>query len=336
MIADVVNVVTLWFAVFAGAFDPVADAGLALGIGSERARLRQQRLQELDRDDRRAFVHHGVDARHADIHEHLHVLDVGIAKGHPEARAAHRDVLRERFELLVVEAVDVLRADAVREGEAALDLERLRLHPRAVFPVAAVRGDLAEVDLRIEVRGEGLAVIACVAIDDVERVDLAEVMLQGVGGVHIRHARVKAAAEQRGEARRFEFLLISPLPVVFELRHVTRLVVRGVDVVHAGLQAGVHDGEVLIRQRHIDHDLRFEVVQESHQLRHIVRIDARGLDRALQFGGDAVALRLRAAGEHDLTEDVGKLGAFVGDDAADAAGSDDEDSMRHDEMTKSE
>jgi hypothetical protein len=75
---------------------------------------------------------------------------------------------------------------------------------------------------------------------------LPEMMLQRVGGIDIRHAGIKAAAEQRGEAGGFEFLLIGPLPVVLKLGHVTRLVVRGVDVMHTGLQAGIHDGEILI------------------------------------------------------------------------------------------
>ena len=117
--------------------------------------------------------------------------------------------------------------------------------------------------------------------------------------------------------------------MVLKLCHVTRLVVGGVDVMHTCFEAGVHDGEILIRQRHIDDDFGLVAFQQLDQLRDIVRIHGGGLNRALQLSGDAVALRFRAAGQHDLTEYVGKLGAFMNDNAANAAGSDDEDSVGH-------
>ena len=67
-------------------------------------------------------------------------------------------------------------------------------------------------------------------------------------------ARVEAAAEERHEARPCN-VLVRPLPGVLELGDVARLVVGGVQVVHAGLQARVHDGQVLVGQRHVDHEV---------------------------------------------------------------------------------
>jgi len=46
----------------------------------------------------------------------------------------------------------------------------------AVLPVGAGRRDLAEVDLRVEVRGEGIAVVAAVAVEDVDGVDLVKIV----------------------------------------------------------------------------------------------------------------------------------------------------------------
>jgi len=46
---------------------------------------------------------------------------------------------------------------------------------------------------------------------------------------------------------------------------------------------------------------------------------------AAQLGGDGVALGLGAGCQGDLAEDVAALGAFVGDNLADAAGADDKD-----------
>jgi hypothetical protein len=324
VVFDVVDVVAQWLAIFADAFDPVADAGLAFGVRAEGAGLWEQGLQKFDGDDGVALVHDGVDAGHADVDEDFHVFDVGVAKGHPEAGSAHGEVLGQGLQLFVVKAVDVLGANAVRKGEAAFQLQGFGFNPLAVFPVTAVGGDFAQVDLGIKIGGKGFAVIACVAVDDVERVDAAEVVLQGVGGIDVGDAGIKAAAEQSGEAGSFEALLIGPLPVVFKLGDVTRFVVGGVDVMHTSREAGVHDGEVLIGQGDVDDDLGFEVLQEGGQLGNIVGVHSGGLDRAGEFGGDGVALGLGAGGQHDLAENVRELSTFVGDDTADAAGSDDE------------
>ena len=56
---------------------------------------------------------------------------------------------------------------------------------RTVLPVAAARGDFADVDFRVEVGREGLAVLARVAVDDVERVNRVELVLVQPGGEHI-------------------------------------------------------------------------------------------------------------------------------------------------------
>jgi len=48
----------------------------------------------------------------------------------------------------------------------------------AVLPVAAVGRNLADVDLGIEVRRERVAVVAGIAVEDVDVVDLVEVVLE--------------------------------------------------------------------------------------------------------------------------------------------------------------
>src|SRR4029079_8868144 len=97
------------------------------------------------------------------------VREVLVAERHPEADAAEPShVQDERLELFVMEKIRLPRADA-GEVEDARDLHRLRLDPAAVFPVAAVLRDLAEVDLWVEVGRKRLAVAAVVAIHDVDR-----------------------------------------------------------------------------------------------------------------------------------------------------------------------
>jgi hypothetical protein len=145
------------------------------------------------------------------------------------------------------------------------------LHPLAVLPVAAALGDLADVDLGIEVGGKGLAVVAGVAVDDVQLVDLVEEVLLGVGAVDVGHAGIENRAEQRHEGL-LEAVPIGPLPFVFELGLVRRLVVGGVEVVDPGLEAGVHEGQVLVGQGDVEHQVRLERLDQGHGLGDVVGI----------------------------------------------------------------
>ena len=74
-------------------------------------------------------------------------------------------------------------------------------------------------------------------------------MLGSVGCINTRHARVKAATQDSGQARLLETLLVSPLPAILILGLVQRLVVGCVKVAYAIFQAGIHDVQVLVGQR---------------------------------------------------------------------------------------
>ena len=76
-----------------------------------------------------------------------------------------------------------------------MDLQRLGLNPLTVLVVEALLGNLTDVDLRVEVRGEGVVMVTGIAVDDVQVVDLVEVVLGGVGRIDATDARVEATAE---------------------------------------------------------------------------------------------------------------------------------------------
>ena len=198
----------------------------------------------------------------------------------------------------------------------------------AVLPVAAVGRDFADVDLRVEVRRERIAVVAGVAVEDVDVVDLVEMMLERVGGKDARDARVEAGAEERRDAGLLVALAVGRLPLVLELRRVLRLIVGRVDVVRLRREAGIHDVQVLVRQREVQHDVRLEVLDQSDERIDIVGIDLRRADlrlrRALELLLERVALRLRARGNHDLTEFVRVLAALVDGDTRDTTAADDQ------------
>ena len=281
----------------------------------------------MQRNDLLALEFHRFDAVQAQVLDHLQMLEITVAEGHPEAPALYLGhVLAQRLHLLVVEQEHLARAD-LGEIEDAGDLHRSGGHPVAVLPVAAIGGHLTDVDLRIEVGGEGVAVIAGVAVEDVHRVDAIEVVLTGVGGEDVGYTRVETGTEQGREPGLFESVLIGPLPFVFELGLIRRLVVGGVEIVDPGFQAGVHDGQILVGQGHVDHHLGFDLADQCDQFRHIVSVDLGGLNPvATDLGSDLLALGEGAAGQPDVAEDLWQLGAFVGHHTAYAAGADDQDS----------
>ncbi len=106
-------------------------------------------------------------------------------------------MLDDRLHLLVVEAIAVHRPDPLGKVEDPLGGERRTFDKLAVFPVAAGGGHFADIDLRVEVGGKGLAVTAGVGVDDVDLFDHIQILLGGQGGVDIGHARIEAGAEQR-------------------------------------------------------------------------------------------------------------------------------------------
>ena len=192
-----------------------------------------------------------------------------------------------------------------------------------------------------------MAVVAAVAVEDVDGVDFIEQMLLCVSAVRLRYARIEAGAEQRGQTGLLELLLVRPLPRVVKVRGkalvlaallvdgaplrivgVLRLVVCGVHVVDAALEARIHNGQILIRQSDIHDDVRLVLVDERAQLVHVVRVHLCGADfgrcRAVELLLDGVALALGAGRDHDLLKNVAVLAALVNDNAGNAAAADDQ------------
>ena len=165
---------------------------------------------------------------------------------------------------------------------------------------------------------------AGVGVDDVDGVDAVELVLVQPRGVDVRHPGIEAAAQQRHDAALAEAVLVGPLPFVFELRFVQRLVVGGVQVVHAGGEAGVHDVKILVGQRDIDHYFRLHALDQRDHPRHVVGVDLRGMDRPRDLRRDAPAFLLRAAGERDVGKNLRQLCALVRHHLADAARADDQ------------
>jgi len=141
--------------------------------------------------------------------------------------------------------------------------------------------------------------------------------------------RVETAAEDSREAGFLEAFAIGPLPRIFKMGLVFRLIIGGVEIVDAADKTCVHDREVLIRQRHVDDHVGFMTAEELDELVDTVGIDGVGRDiRRTDSLGDGVAFGLCARRKHDFSKNFGVLGALVCDDCADPSGTDD-DYFRH-------
>ncbi len=205
-----------------------------------------------------------------------------------------------------------------------MDFVGLGHDPLAVLVVAALLGHLADVDFGIEVGGESHAVVTGVAVHDVEVVDLVEVVLGRIGGEDRRHARIEAAAEDGRKSLGLEAVLVGPLPRILEVRLVLGLVIGRVEVVHAAFEAGVHDGEVLVGEGYIDHDVGTERAEQRAQVGHVVGIDLGGFHAAAADGRvNGIAFRFGAAREHDVREN-GIGGDLLRHHRTDASGADDQ------------
>ena len=113
------------------------------------------------------------------------------------------------------------------------------------------------------------------------------------------------------------------------MRLILRLVVGRVEIVATGLQASLHDREILVGQGEVHHQFGLEVVEEANELLHIVGIHLCGANIVAQphVGnalGDRLALRFGAAGDHDFVENVTIFGDFDSGHRGYTAGADDE------------
>ena len=237
---------------------------------------------------------------------------VFLSESHPEAGTLDgREVLHQRFELFVEQQIRVARTD-VRIRQGLMDFHRLRLHPLSVLVITSVLSNFADVDFRIEVCGKSLMMISRIAVHDVQVMDFIEIMFGRVCRIHTGNARVETAAQNGGQSSFLETFLVGPLPTVFKMSHVLRLVVCRIQIIASGLQTSFHNGQVLIRQGQIHHHVRFVTVQQFHQLFHIVGVHLCRLDRRVPDGlHDSVTLGLRTAGNHDFVKHFRMLGHFV-------------------------
>ncbi len=224
----------------------------------------------------------------------------------------------------MVEKVGFLFAD-VGVFDGLVYLHRFCFDPLAVFPVASVLGDLPDVDLGVEVGGKGFAMFAGVTVDNVEGMDLIKIVLSAIGCKHTGYTGVEATTQDGHDTGFPEAVLVGPLPAVFELSHIPRLVIGRVEIVGFGFQAGIHDSEVLVRQCYVDDQVWFKFVDQAHQFRHVVGIYLCGFHTvAADVACDAVTFFQGAAGQHNVGKHLRHPGALACHHVTYSAGTNDQ------------
>ena len=211
----------------------------------------------------------------------------------------------------MVQQVAVAWTD-VGVGEVLVNLQRFRFYPFPIFPIESFLGNLTDVNLRVEVGGECLVVVACVAVDDIEILNLLEVVLGSIGRIDAGYSWVEAASEDGSQSGLLELLTISPLPRVFKVSLVLGFVVGSVQIRASTCQTGLHDGQVLVGQCEVDDQFGLIVAKQSLQLLHIVsihlcRLDVQLVASLLDVLYYLVAFRFTTRCNHELSKHVSIL-----------------------------
>ena len=204
--------------------------------------------------------------------------------------------------------------------------ERLYFDPGAVFPEFAFLGYFPDVDLGIEICGKFPPVVARIAVDYIQIIDLIELMFEGMCGKYARHARVKTATQQRHDAGFPVPVAVGPLPGVFEFGDVPGFIVGCIEVMHAGCEACIHDAQVLVGQGDIDDHEGLEILHQGCQLILVIRIHPGSFDAvAPDLRSDFFTFRQGAACQKDIFKNTGNPCAFFGHYIADTSGPYDHD-----------
>ena len=88
--------------------------------------------------------------------------------------------------------------------------------------------------------------VAAVAVENINIVDLVKLMFQGIGRKYAGDTRVKAASQKSGDSCFFKPFPVSPLPAVLKFCRILRLIVGGIHIMSLRSQAGIHNSQILI------------------------------------------------------------------------------------------
>ena len=219
--------------------------------------------------------------------------------------------------------VQVLRTDH-RQVVGAFDFEHGVAGPLAVLPAPHLSGEFAEVDFRVEIGGEIFAMGAGIDVENVDRINAVEMLLLRQRCISVDHTRVEAHAKDGRDVLLFALFQVVPFVVAVPRRGLADLarlfVDGGVEVRHAGVDAGTQYRHVEERGTDVDDDLRFSLADQCLGRFHVQSVQREGLDvggyleatLGLDAVDDGLAFGDVARRDSNTTEFVVVLRALVG------------------------
>ncbi|MNP47753.1 hypothetical protein D3C76_1418240 [compost metagenome] len=126
--------------------------------------------------------------------------------------------------------------------------------------------------------------IASVRVHNINSMNLIKIMLLCIGTKNTSYTRVKSTSKQCCNTCFFEFFFVSPLPFVFKFRSIQWLIVRSVHVMNTCCKARIHNGQVLIRESHVDNNIWSETFNQLNNLISIISIQLSRMNNCTASG----------------------------------------------------
>ncbi len=186
-----------------------------------------------------------------------------LSESHPETGPLNgRIVLHQRLQLLMIKQIRIPFAN-MGISQHFMNLQRTGLHPAPVFPVTAMLRNLANIDFRIEISSKCHPMVSGITIHNIQIMNLIKIMFGCISCKNSRYTRVKPASQNSSQPFFLKTVMVSPLPAIFKMCLILRFIIGRIQIIHPTLQTGLHNSQVLVRQCHINHNLRPE---RTHQL----------------------------------------------------------------------
>ncbi|CDC90223.1 unknown [Bacteroides faecis CAG:32] len=160
----------------------------------------------------------------------------------------------------MIKKIRITRTD-VWISQVLMNFQRTGCYPLSVFIITSVLGNFADVYFRIEVCSKCFMMITGITVHNVQILNFIEVMLCCIGSIDAADSRVESATKDSCQTGFFEAVVVGPLPAVFKMSFIFRLVICGIQIIDSCFQTGLHYGKVLIRKSNVNHHFRFKVIE---------------------------------------------------------------------------
>ena len=149
-------------------------------------------------------------------------------------------------------------------------------------------------------------------------------MLLGIRREYTCNTRVKSASKNGCDTCFFKTLSVSPLPLVFKLCSIFRLIVCSIKIISFCFKTSVHDCKILIRESNIYNDVRLFSVYKFNKLGNAVGVNLSRCNfcgsLVLKFLFEFITLGFCTACYAYFSKHFTVLAAFVNYNSCNAAG----------------